>query len=185
MTLFGWVLLALIAHDPGHPAFPGHEETAAEAFARRVGIAHAITVAAEEEQGWLTDRAEAALLISVAIGESGLSRDTDVGPCFRGTWDGRGYSARCDRGKSASVWQVWASAWGHSPEQIFADRVLAARLALRAARGSLGMCKALPAEDRLSGLSGKCIRGLEAARGHYRRWNWIQAWEPSAAKGGE
>lgn len=174
MTLFGWTLLALLAFDPGQPALPGHEETLAQAFERRVGIAHAIAEAAEAEQGWLSDRSEAALLISIAIGESALARDADVGPCYRGPK----HSARCDRGRSASVWQVWASAWGFTPSDIFADRKLAARLALRAARGSLGMCRSLPAEDRLSGLSGKCIRGLEAARGHYRRWNWIQAWEP-------
>lgn len=179
MTLFGWALLALLAHDPKQPALPGHEETPAEAFARRVGIAHAIVVAAEEDQGWMSDRAEAALLVSIALGEGGLARDVDVGPCYRGP----GHRTRCDSGASASTFQVWASAWGHTPEQIFADRVLAARLALRAARGSLGMCRSLPAEDRLSGLAGRCILGLEAARGHYRRWMWLMAWEPSTAKG--
>lgn len=182
MTLAQWVFLALLHFAPVEqiPTFEGFEETAEEARDRYLALSDAIAAAAEEDvrPTGLGQRDEAALLVAIAIGETRLSRDTDVGPCFRGRAGGP-YWSRCDHGRAASVWQLHR--WdfeGRRPQltELFADRGLAARMALHAATTSLWRCRALPAVDRLSALSGRCVVGLEQARGHYRRWIRIRAW---------
>ncbi len=181
MSLREWALAALLHHWPVErvPVMPGHEETRVAMLERYEQIVDAVVLVAEEEPavpGGLSDRSEVALLLAIAIGESGLAKDADVGPCFQGD----GHERRCDRGRSASAWQVWASAWKLHPGDLFNDRTLAARIALRAARGSIALCrkKGLPAVDGLSALSGRCIRNLKPAQSHYHRWNAIAAWEP-------
>jgi hypothetical protein len=178
-----WILAALLRFAPlaNLPQFPGHEETPDESRARYVLIARAIQKEAEAPEAkpdGLTDRQEAALLIALAIGESGLAKDADVGPCHRkGAW-----RTRCDSGQAASVWQVHA--FGEGPDGtkitlagLFASRRLAAWQALRVARSSLGLCRRLPPEDRLSGLSGRCQDGPGPWRARWRLWQTIQAWK--------
>lgn len=187
LTLEQWTLAALHQHAPisGRPSFPGHDETDDEVRARYAALALAITSAAEEhpaKPGGLSDRDEAALLVAIAIGETRLARDTDVGPCYRGKPGGSWWS-RCDSGTSGSVWQLKTPlSWEGEViryADTFKDRERAARIALRAARGSLGACRALPPEDRLSALGGVCREGLESARARYRLWQRVRVWEPS------
>lgn len=187
LTLEQWTLAALHHHAPisGRPSFPGHDETDDEASARYAALALAITSAAEEypaKPGGLSDRDEAAVLVAIAIGETRLARDTDVGPCYRGKPGGSWWS-RCDSGTSGSVWQLKTPlSWEGEViryADTFKDRGRAARIALRAARGSLGACRSLPPEDRLSALGGVCREGLESARARYRLWQRVRVWEPS------
>lgn len=182
-----WVLAALLRFAPVEalPQFPAFEEAADAARARYASIAVDIAAAAEAESpipGGLTDRAEAALLVAIAIGESQLSADTDRGPCYRGAPGGRHWG-RCDHATSATLWQIKRGLlWDGkrlSYLELFTDRARAARIALRFARASLHTCRRLPAVDRLSGLSGRCVEGHAGARGHYRRWLRIAAWEPA------
>jgi hypothetical protein len=177
-----WILAALLHFAPPEklPRFPGHEEAPEEVRDRYALIAQAILAQAEapeERPDGLTDRQEAALLIALAVGESGLARDADVGPCHRrGRW-----RTRCDSGAAASVWQVHA--WGEDADgpitlrRLFASRDLAASRALLVARGSLGLCRRLLPEDRLSGLSGRCQAGPGPWRARWRLWHSVLTWK--------
>lgn len=177
-----WVFGALLRFAPvdGLPQVPTWEETSEQATARYATIAEDIATAAEDNtRAWLTDRQEAALLIAIGIGESQLAKDVDKGPCYLGP----GFEARCDRGTSATLWQIKRGVLWEGERltylQLFEDRGRAARIALWAARSSLWTCRKLPELDRLSGLSGKCQTGHAAARAHYTRWGRIAAWEPT------
>ncbi|NUO50679.1 MAG: hypothetical protein HOV80_17640 [Polyangiaceae bacterium] len=182
IELYTWVLAALLQFAPPDrlPQYPGYEETleqTQERYADIAGVISSVALAEEEAPDGMTDREEAALLVAIAVGETHLALDADRGPCFR---DGR-FHERCDRGRAASIWQVHA--WKRNGEwvplsELFENRELAAERAFYVARSSLGMCKHLPPEDRLSGLSGRCIRGLASAQAHYRRWMKLRAWEP-------
>lgn len=118
----------------------------------------------------MTRAQSAGLLLGLATGESGLAYDTDVGPCYReGSW-----VTRCDRGRSASVFQLLVEdgrEWRGTTitaTDIFADRRLAARVALSAVRASVGKCWHLPPEYRLSAYgAGVCVR-LEGAAERWR-----------------
>lgn len=171
-----WVLSAALYFAPieSRPQFKGYEETREEAFDRYISIANDIAEAAQENaktEGGAKQRA--ALLLAVAVGESGLSADVDQGPCYRqGNW-----KARCDGGTSFTLWQLKHALIdgelvrgklleGHD------NRKRAAKGALRALLGSLGMCKKLPEEDRLSGYGvGRCVTGNKSVRA---RWALYQ-----------
>ncbi len=175
LPLYVHVFLAMLAHAPVErlPQFPGHVETLPQQLARYGEIAAAITDVCEGESR--TPRDCAALLVALAWGESGFARDADVGPCRN---DGA-YRSRCDGGRAASVWQAHAygadDAGPITVERLFADRRLAARQALRAARGSLRMCRHLAPEDRLAALGGTCTPG-KSQRARYRAWMTLRAW---------
>jgi hypothetical protein len=171
-----WVFSAALTFAPieTRPQFKGYEETREEAFERYISIANDIAYAAEETsktEGSAKQRA--ALLLAVAVGESGLSADVDQGPCYRqGNW-----KARCDGGTSFTIWQMkhaiidgevvrGKALEGHD------SRRRAARGALRSLLGSLSMCKKLPEEDRLSGYgAGRCLEGNKSVRA---RWALYQ-----------
>lgn len=186
MTLAEWVLAALLAvHPIDRVPQIGGVESEEQTRARYREIAATIAEVAQEDPaipGGLSDRDEAALLLAIAIGETGLARDADVGPCFRGVEGGASYASRCDRGRAASVWQVhgWRRPDGSvvTTAELFADRKLAARRDLVVARGSLWLCRklGLSAEDGLSALSGRCQIGLRSARSRWRLWNRIRVW---------
>ena len=171
-ALAGWVLSAAVAFAPPatRPQFKGHEESLDETAARYASIAEDIAAAAEEGAKSEADaKQRAALLLAVAVGESGLSADVDRGPCYRqGNW-----KARCDGGTSFTIWQMKHAivdgelVAGRKLEGV-ANRRRAAKGALRALLGSIGMCKKLPAEDRLSGYGvGRCVEGNKSVRA---RW---------------
>lgn len=174
-----WAYQAMVAfaNPEKAPQFAGHEETVEQTKERYRGIAAAIAAAT-------TSRDRVALLVALGIGESRLSRDTDLGPCYRGKIGG-GLWSRCDHGTSGSVWQVKTPVIGPDGETVryedtFKDRTRAAKIALRLAVGSLGACRHLEPVDHLSALGGKCAAGFEPARQRYRLWQKIRVWNPPA-----
>lgn len=177
MTLVEWTLAALVHFAPigqfdrSPWADPSHEY----AMERYRGIAEAI---AGECQDTKQPKSCAALLSAIAVGESGLARDADEGPCYRRN----GYKTRCDSGAAASVWQVHAHGWDAKGEDItverlFAERSLAAWVVHRVARGSLARCSHLPEQDRLAGLSGSC-KPSKSARARWNLWRKVEQWSP-------
>jgi hypothetical protein len=189
-ALEAWTLAALERFAPSDrsPQLPGHEETPEQARERYREIAHDIALVAEEsaqaaegKPGAMSARSRAALLVAVAIGESRLARDTDLGPCHRGKPGGTWWT-RCDSGTSGSIWQIKTPVLWEGEKvaylDVFKNRQRAARISLRASLGSLGRCRHLPAEDRLSALGGACREGLGSARARYRLWQRVRAWEP-------
>ncbi len=174
--LASWVLSAALYFAPveSRPQFKGYEETMDETRARYASIAEDVAEAAEENAKSPEEaKRRAALLLAVAIGESGLSHDVDKGPCYRkGNW-----RERCDGGTSFTLWQMKAVTIDgeskHAKHVAGLDkRKVAAKAALRKILGSLGMCKALPPEDRLSGYgAGRCIGGHKGVRA---RWSLYQ-----------
>ncbi len=185
MATEAWILAALLQFAPPErvPQFPGHEETLAQTEARYASIAGDIAAAVETDtRPGMSARDKAAVLISVAIGESRLSRDADLGPCFRGKRGGKLWS-RCDSGRAATIWQLQTALWqGETlrPADLFKDRRRAASVALAAIRSSLWRCRRLAAVDSLSGLGGGCQKGHEGAQGHYKRWMRVRSWSPTA-----
>lgn len=182
-ALADWVLLAALHFAPleTRPQFEGFEETREEGFSRYLDISRDIAAAAEEQPG--TDeqkRRRAALLLAVAVGESGLSRDVDEGPCFRRG----GWRTRCDSGTSHTLWQMKAAILDGRPVLAkelrgFDRRKDAARAALRALQGSLGQCRKLDAADRLSAYgAGACKVGLQSVRARWALFERVAGWKP-------
>ena len=176
MSLSAWTLAALLHFAPPeqHDAAPWADPSHEAAQERYEAIATAIVETCDNSP---SPRSCAALLVALAVGESGLAQDADVGPCYRRG----GYRTRCDSGAAASVWQAHAFGLDRDGEPItvarlFASRSLAAWQALRVARGSLQRCRHLPAEDRLAGLSGSC-RPNASSRARWRLWQTVSAWE--------
>jgi len=180
----GWALAALLQFAPigqwDNSRWPDESHDAA--LARYRGIATAIESVCSTSKGPVRDCES--LLVALAVGESGLARDADVGPCYRrGNW-----WRRCDAGKAASVWQAQAHGFDLRANgdgkritvaRLFADRELAAWQALRVARNSLSLCRHLAQEDRLSALSGRCHEGDGPWRDRWRLWGKVKAWTPS------
>lgn len=136
-----WILsLLLYAAPPDRlDAMPGWTETPAARAARYQSIAEDVAAVVYAPgaivlYGGPRARAHtAALLVAVAVLESGLAADVDLGPCYRGR-DGR--SARCDRGRARCILQVHdARAEGNRRECI--------RIALRLMRGSFGLASGM------------------------------------------
>ena len=141
-ALAAWVLAALIWQAPPDRTAPAHARAwpsaaeTVEARTERYGaIAADIAAAAVEEP---EPRRAAALLIAVAVRESGLAPNVDAPTCSRERI-ARGY---CDSGRARSIFQLQAA----KP----ATRAEAARLALRALRRSQNACRGLPAGDTLA-----------------------------------
>lgn len=180
-----WAYQAMLAFAKPEkaPQFPGFEETADETKARYREIAKAIAAATTSAHKSLSIRDQAALLVALGVGESGLSRDTDIGPCYRGDGPNSGWRARCDYGTSGSVWQVHTPIVDTDGEVVryattFKDRYRSARIALRLAVGSLGSCKKLEPIDHLSALGGVCRAGFKAAQERYKLWQKVRVWNP-------
>lgn len=180
-ALAEWVLSAALFFAPleTRPKFKGYEETPEAALARYRTIAEDIEAAAMEHDG--NDKAEAALLLAVAIGESGLSYDVDVGPCYRKG----GFRTRCDGGTSYSLWQLKSGvvdgiAYGGHEFQGTDKRRLAARAALKKLKGSFGMCKDLPEQDRLSAYgAGRCLEGNKSVRSRWALFQKVRSFTPT------
>ena len=166
-ALAEWLLAAALAFAPPEKAkqFPGFEETPAQARARYASIAADIDTAAGG------DKAKAALLLAIALGESGLAKDVDSGTCYRiGA-----YRSRCDAGTSHSLWQV--KAYGITAAELKTDRLKAAKKALALAQSSLGSCRALDPRDGLSQYAtGSCKAGVASAQARFDLWGKVYAW---------
>ena len=146
-ALTAWVLSLLVYAAPpdryaSQRTYPEATETAQERLSRYRDIAADVAAVASSEA---KPRREAALLIAVAVFESGLARDVDLGPCS----PARIRAGGCDRGRSASLWQLR----GYHP----ATRREAAATALRLIHRSLNACRALPELERLAAYAtGRC-----------------------------
>lgn len=171
-ALVEWILSAALTFAPiaTRPQFKGYEETQEETLARYRSIAEDIAAAASEGDGkGRSSKERAALLLAVAIGESGLSADVDKSPCYR---EG-GWKTRCDSGSSYTIWQLKHTLLDGKlvpgrDLQGHAKRRDAARGALRMIEGSLGMCSKLPVEDRLSMYGvGRCAAGVKSIRARH------------------
>lgn len=175
MTLLDWTLAALFWFAPPerHDGTPWAEprERTHERYAHIAAAIVEVCETAKDKRGCVS------LAAAIAIGESGLAADADEGPCYRKG----GYAKRCDSGHAASVWQVqrWTH---HTIEELFADRRLAARQALKVAYASLAKCGKVDKRDRLSGLSGRCIDGPGPWRARHALWLTIRGWEPPAKR---
>ncbi len=174
-----WLLAAALHFAPPEtrPQFPGYEESRTETISRYESIVSDIERAAEG------DKSRATLLLALAIGETGLSLDTDRGPCYRGG----AYKSRCDGGTSATLWQLKSVRWKGEVLRyldLFKDRLRAATIALSIARKSIGMCRHLEPQDQLSAYgSGACRPGLKSVRARYHLWARINAWTPLKSRG--
>lgn len=177
MIEFHWILAALIHFAPPeqHDSRPWGNEKIEETILRYEGIAETIESTCSNAKD---KRSCEALLVAIAVGETGLAKDADLGPCYR-----KGaFKTRCDSGAAASVWQ--AHAFGEfegapiTVKRLFADRRIGAWQALRVARSSLARCRDGAAQDRLSGLSGQCLKGPGPWRARYNLWLAAQGWTP-------
>lgn len=113
--------------------------------------------------------ATAGFLVGMAVGESSLAPDADLGPCYRGT---KALRHRCDGGLAVGILQVQM---GKRYQKPFWDnrRKLIGR-ALRGLRGSFYVCRKNPLPERLAAYgAGSCEseKGKAASR---KRWKLIQ-----------
>lgn len=174
LDLSTWVLAALLHFAPpeAHEKAPWADPSRAHALARYRAVAEAIVSVCDSKSC-------AALLVAQAVGETGMARDADEGPCHRAG----SYRTRCDSGRAASVFQAHAFASDKdgqkiTKERLFKDRALAAWHVLRIARGSLRQCRHLPAQDRLAGLGNSKCKRSDAATKRWYLWQTVSAWNP-------
>ena len=158
LTLAASLFATALTHAPPETRtqFPGHDETVVQTRARYAGIALDIVrvVGEREPPAGLSRVDAAALMLALAIGESGLSADVDALDCYRGP----GWESRCDHGQAHSIWQTWEPC---------DSRLECGRAAYHVVRGSLGACRNLEPRYWLSAYgSGRC----QPLQGAADRW---------------
>jgi hypothetical protein len=168
-----WLFAAALAFAPPDrtPQFPSHPETVEQRTERYQAIASDIFAVAFDPKAealpGLTRRQSAALMLAVAIGESHLAPDADLGPCYR---KGKLWRTRCDSGWAVGIMQTRVHP-AHQ-EAYFNDRRKALRLGHQRLRQSLSMCRHLAPLTRLAAYgSGSCNRGKKGAA---KRWRLYQ-----------
>jgi hypothetical protein len=178
------LLLAMALHfapPEKHTVFKGYEETAEQARARYLDI---VTDIAEATKHLENPKRRATFMLAWAIGESGLYKDADIGPCHRsGAW-----KTRCDSGLAAGIWQMHAhtdvfdkKTW-RTTEWIFSNRGAAAKEVSFLMNKSWNACAGLPEEDRMSAFGiGRCVEGNKSVRRRYKLWLLIRDWKPTAS----
>ncbi len=148
------VLRAMLALAPlGAPRLS--PEPADIMLARYQTIAADITTAATENTPatW-AQLFHASVLLGIARHEAGrFERDVDLGPCLSAP-------GRCDNGRSVSLFQLLELNPARRAH-LQANRLDAAREALRRARSSIGLCRNTPRFSAYA--SGRCDRGHAAA----------------------
>jgi len=176
--MIAWLLALMFAFAPPDKAWqaPSHPETVAQRKARYADIARdiAAVVKAAKPLPGLTRRQTAGLLLAVAIGESGLAADADLGPCYRARETGR-----CDGGLAVGLWQTWVPPV-HQPVY-WRDRQRAARLALQRLRLSMGACRRSAPRYRLAAYASGSCQSRAGRRGSASRWGLfvrLMAWRP-------
>lgn len=169
MSLEAWLLAAALMYAPPkhHVTPPGERpETYVQRVARYQSIASDIahTVRNDKPIPGLSREQSAALLLGLAIGESGLSRDIDRGQCFVAAG-----STRCDSGRSASIFQILVRRWRGEEftTKDLADRRFATGLALQMVRSSWNACREWPPRYRLSVYGQGYCGPLDAAARRY------------------
>jgi len=180
-TIVAWLLALALQFAPPAKAhqFPGWEETEAERTARYALIAQDIYDVVYDKENkpipGMSRARTAAFMLALAIGESGLDKDADQGPCYRE----EGWKLRCDGGNAASMWQVMVGKGfvfykdGKTrlyQKHLFKDRKKALWVALRAARGSFWACRKLPPKLRLSVYGGGSCSNEAAQKGSAKRY---------------
>ena len=153
------------------PTGPHANETPKEREARYRVIAHdiyvvAFTVKNKPIHGF-NRLHTAGFMMGMAIGESALSPDADMGPCFHGGAHWR----RCDSGRAVGILQVWV--YGNQ-ERYWKDRQLLLTRGLRDLRASFGSCHHLPKEERLAVVGAGTCESVVGRRVSRRRWKLIQ-----------
>lgn len=159
--------LALQLCPPAHAhQFPGHIETVEQATARYQSIAEDIyTVVDKASTKMFSKQRNAGFLLALAIGETELAHDADLGPCYR---EGA-HKHRCDGGRAVGILQVQPG----SPERIkelFADRKALLTVGLRAVVSSLGTCRHLPFDERLAAYGAGNCENARARAGSKKRF---------------
>lgn len=165
------LLAAALAHSPPETAWqaPSHPETV-EARSRRyraivADVRHA--VARQPPIEGFTRQQTAMFVIGMALGETRLAADADVGECYR-----KGaYRGRCDGGRAVGILQVHI----HPSERAyyFSHRRRLLARGLRGLRQSFNACRHLPRPERLAAYgAGSCAsaKGRAASR---KRWRYI------------
>ncbi len=170
-------------------SFPGWQETVEARSARYRSIAEDLvaTVYDPAERPAFAGKngraRTAALLLALAIKESGLAPDADRGPCYRGR---NGQSQRCDEGRSACMLQIRVGTGttpeGWTREELFADRRKCLRAGLHRARRSVGACSREGPDFILNAYaSGVCGRGHQESRERVALAERLFAHQPAPA----
>lgn len=168
-TIEAWLVALAVAFAPPdkHEKIPTWNETV-EARVARYGtiatdIAFVVDRAAEPLPG-LNRSESAALVLAVAIGESGLQPDVDLGPCYR-----KGpFWRRCDAGKAVGIMQLQVRY--HLRAKLFKDRRALLARAYQGIRGSLLACAKLPTHERLAVYGAGTCTNVGGRAGSRRRW---------------
>jgi hypothetical protein len=175
-------LFALALHfappDRAHQ-FPGWEETNKERTARYAQIAQDVYDVVYDEDSkpipGMSRARTAAFMLALAIGESGLDKDADQGPCYRAP----GWKLRCDGGNAASMWQIMLGKGfifdrdGKTKlyqKHLFKNRKKALEISLRLTRSSFWACRKLPPELRLAVYGGGSCANEAARKGSAKRY---------------
>lgn len=184
--IVAWLVALALQFAPPERSkqFPGYEETAQERTDRYAEIAKDIVAVTydptERTVAGMDRRSTAALMLALAIGESGLDLDVDRGPCYRKA----PYRGRCDWGASVSIWQIkigkGKTREGWDRKALFSDRRKAARVALRAVRGSFHACRRRPIEHRLAlyGSGHSCAKAHAGSAKRIRLWRLMLGSQP-------
>jgi len=178
--IVAWLFTLALQFAPPDRAhqFPGWEETNEERTARYAVIVQDIYDVVYDEANkpipGMSRARTAAYMLALAIGESGLDKDADKGPCYRE----KGWWRRCDAGQAGSMWQVQVGKGflfdgdrRVRMKDLFNDRQTAIRVALRAVRGSFWSCRKFAPEHRLAVYgSGTCNNkaGMEGSAERYK-----------------
>lgn len=170
-------MLAMKAAPPGKawapPAGPHSKETPQQRAERYKRIARDIyKVAFHEKQKPIPGYnrlGTAGFMLAMAVGESSLAPDADLGPCYM---KGK-YRSRCDGGLAVGILQV-QMAKGEQ-KYYWRNRKRLLWRGLKGLRGSFGTCHKNPPDERLAAYaSGTCASkaGRKASR---RRMKLIRA----------
>jgi len=113
----------------------------------------------------------AGFLLGMAVGESGLAPDADLGPCYLKGMRGR----RCDGGRAVGILQVWIAPhmqdlyWGNKGK----NRWKLITKGLKQIGGSIGLCHKLPVQERLAAYGAGTCESEVGQRVSRKRWKLI------------
>lgn len=177
--------LAMRAAPPSHawkpPSGPHANETVEQRTERYRDIAYDIyrVVYYEPNRPIFGNRLfTAGFLLGMAVGESGLAPDADLGPCYLEGMKGK----RCDGGRAVGILQVWIPKGiayrkadrAKAQEPYWRDRWRLITRGLAEIRGSIGVCHKLPVEERLAAYGAGTCESPVGRRVSRKRWALIR-----------